>query len=147
MKILTKSVNIDPVQVFITVSDKDVLLAVAQLNREQLLEGRDAQGRLLSDIGGEYSDLTLELHPEKSRFTVTLFDTGEYHQSINARVTPEGYIIEGDHFKDDFGIITDLTDRWGEDIEGLNEESLIRLAEEILIDKYVAYLHQNIFTA
>lgn len=143
-QILQRSIRIDSVQVFIAVSTDDVLRKVAELNREQLLNGVDAEGNFLSDIGGGYSDLTLELHPEKTRFKITLFDTGEYHQSIRARVTPDGYIIEGDHFKEDFGHVTDLTERWGQDIEGLNEESLLKLAEEILIRKYVEYFKTQI---
>jgi|SRR5690606_11472123 len=143
-QVLQRSINIDPVQVFMSVSTDDVLRKIVELNREQLMQGLDAAGRLLSDIGGEYADLTLELHPEKSRFTITLFDTGAYHESITARVTPEGYIIEGDHFKEDFGYITDLTERWGEDIEGLNEESLAKLSQEVLIRNYVEYFKTQI---
>lgn len=149
-EMLKRVIAIDETKVFIAVSDNDVLRKVEQLNRDQLFQGIDSAGESLSDIGGEYSDLTLELaeqdgRPKKDRFTVNLFDSGEYHESITARVTPEGWVIDSDPLKEDFGRVTNLTERWGKDIEGLTKESIEKIVREMLIGKYIEYLKTNIF--
>lgn len=145
VQMLKRVIAIDETAVFISVSDGEVLDFIAELNRDQLRKGRNSKGELLSDIGGGYSDLTLELNPEKSRFVVNLFDTGEYYDSINVTVDASGYNIESDPLKEDFGYTTNLFDRWGKDIEGLSEENLNRLVIEKLTEKYVKYLYENIF--
>lgn len=138
--------NLDPVRVFIKVSDGEVETLVAELNREQLRQGKNSKDQFLSEIGGGYSDLTLELHPEKSRFTVTLFDTGEYYNSIKVNTDNNGgWEITSDPLKEDFGRTTNLFERWGTDIEGLTDENIEKVISTLLIDKYVKYLEANIF--
>lgn len=138
-ELFTRIQQLDETTVFIEASDGEVTEKVAELNRSQLLRGINAKGILLADIGGEYSDLTLTLHPEKSRFTVTLFDTGEFHESITVTATSNGYEIESDPFKTDNLFTTDLTERWGDEITGLTDES-IGLLSNLLVEKYVEYL-------
>lgn len=142
---LERASRVDPTRVFIQVSDGEILEFVKELNLDQLRKGIDSNGVLLSEIGGEYADLTLELHPEKSRFTVTLFDTGEFYESFTVRVSREGYIINSNPIKEDFGLQTNLFDRWGKDVEGLTAHSITLLVTEKLINKYVNYLKTQIF--
>lgn len=139
-QMLDRVQRLDETKVFIKVSDNVVTKRAAELNREQLLRGINSEGTLLSDIGGPYSDFTLELHPEKSKFKVTLFDEGDYHESITVRVTANGYEFDHDPFKEDFGYTTDLTQEWGDEIIGLTDESIGKLVTELLIERYVNYL-------
>lgn len=137
--------NLDPTRVFIKVSDGEVEKLVAELNRDQLRHGKNAKDTPLSEIGGEYSDLTLELHPEKTRFTITLFDTGEYYNSIICRTDNfGGWEITSDPIKVDFTRTTNLTDRWGKDIEGLTDENVGKVVTQLLIGKYIEYLEKDI---
>lgn len=143
-QMLTRVATIDATRVFIEVSDNEVTKKVVELNQDQLRKGKNSLGEDLATIGGSYSDLTLELHPEKDRFTITLFDTGEYYESIKAEARTGGYFISSNPLKEDFGRSTNLFDRWGEEIEGLDKNSIAKLVSEILIQKYIDYLKKNI---
>ena len=120
-------------------SDRAILNWIEEANRKQLLTGKNSFDVKLSDIGGGYSDLTLQLNPEKQRDRVNLLDTSEFYASITATVDNSLLQIDADPIKtDDKGNDTNLYDRWGEDIIGLNEENLQRLIETIkdkLIDE------------
>lgn len=138
--------NLDPVRVFIKVSDTEVERQVAELNRDQLRKGINSKGQNLSDIGGEYSDFTLDLHPEKSRYVITLYDTGQYYDSITVTTDSNGnWDIQSDPMKEDLVRVTNLFERWGRDIEGLTDESIEKIVTGILIQKYVDYLAKEIF--
>jgi hypothetical protein len=138
--------NLDPVRVFIKVSDTEVERQVAELNRDQLRKGKNALDQNLSDIGGPYSEFTLDLHPEKSKYVITLYDTGEYYDSIVARTDSNGgWEIQSDPMKEDFGRTTNLFERWGREIEGLTDENIDKIVTDILIGKYVEYLETQIF--
>lgn len=138
--------NLDPVRVFIKVSDTEVERQVAELNRDQLRKGINSKGQNLSDIGGAYSDFTLDLHPEKSKYVITLYDTGQYYDSITATTDSNGnWDIQSDPMKEDLGRVTNLFERWGREIEGLTDESIEKIVTGLLIQKYVDYLAKEIF--
>jgi hypothetical protein len=136
---LNKWLKIDPARILKEIlSDRAILDWIEEANRKQLLDGKNSLDVKLSDIGGGYSDYTLSINPEKQRDRVNLFDTGEFHDSITAKVN-DLVSIEADPIKvGDNGNLTNLYDEWGVDIIGLNEENFNKLLEqltEILIDK------------
>ena len=130
---LNKWLKIDPISIIKQLlSDRAVLNWIEEANRKQLLTGKNSFDVKLSDIGGGYSDLTLLLSPQKQRDTVNLLDTGEFHKSITAKVGSDLLQIDANPFKtDDNGNDTNLYNRWGEDIIGLNEENLQELIDTL----------------
>lgn len=97
-----------------------------ELNRRRQLffQGKDAQGKLLSQIGGPYSPFTLAekegTRPNNSPNLINLFDTGEFYDSFTIIVQNDGFVIEADTIKE--GV--DLQDRWGDELIGLADESI-----------------------
>lgn len=107
---------------------------IIELNtKKQLFEkGVNADNVKLSDIGGDYSPYTLELHPEKVADIITLYDTGDFYNSFRVFYLNGTLTISADTIKD----TTDLIREWGDKILGLNEDSLKLLrdkAKEIII--------------
>ena len=132
---LSNILNINPYQILFNIlSDEGVQNYIEELNRNQLLDGENSLGVKLSDIGGEYSEVTLFLHPEKVRDRVNLYDTGEFHNSI--QVNPQlnkGFEIQADPIKtNDNGTKTNLYERWGEDVIGLQNENLQSVIDKLL---------------
>tara|TARA_R110001632_G_scaffold231761_1_gene370968 strand:+ start:160 stop:603 length:444 start_codon:yes stop_codon:yes gene_type:complete len=130
---LNKWLKIDPISIIRQIlSDRAILNWIEEANRKQLLTGKNSFDVKLSDIGGGYSDLTLQLNPNKQRDVVNLLDTSEFYASITATVDSSLLEIDADPIKtDDNGKDTNLYDRWGEDIIGLNEENLQELIETL----------------
>jgi hypothetical protein len=130
---LNKWLKIDPISIIKQIlSDRAILNWIEEANRRQLFSGKNSLDVKLSDIGGGYSDLTLELHPEKQRDVVNLYDTGEFHKSITATVDTSLLQLDADPIKtDEDGNETDLFSEWGKDIIGLNEKNLQQLIEII----------------
>lgn len=130
---LNKWLKIDPIQIIRQIlSDRAILNWIEEANRKQLLTGKNSFDVKLSDIGGGYSDLTLQLNPNKQRDVVNLLDTSEFYASITATVDSSLLQIDADPIKtDDNGKDTNLYDRWGEDIIGLNEENLQELIDTL----------------
>tara|TARA_R110001606_G_scaffold91591_3_gene204261 strand:+ start:8884 stop:9327 length:444 start_codon:yes stop_codon:yes gene_type:complete len=130
---LNKWLKIDPISIIRQIlSDRAILNWIEEANRKQLLTGKNSFDVKLSDIGGGYSDLTLQLNPNKQRDVVNLLDTSEFYASITAKVDSSLLEIDADPIKtDDNGKDTNLYDRWGEDIIGLNEENLQELIETL----------------
>lgn len=130
---LNKWLKIDPIQIINEIlSDRVILNWIAERNREQLQKGLNSEDVKLSDIGGGYSDRTLQLRPEKVRDRVNLFDTGEFYKSIMAKSNVNLVEINADPIKEDeFGNKTNLFNEWGEDIIGLNDENLQELIEMV----------------
>ena len=121
---LNKWLKIDPISI--------IRNWIEEANRKQLLTGKNSFDVKLSDIGGGYSDLTLQLNPNKQRDVVNLLDTSEFYASITATVDSSLLEIDADPIKtDDNGKDTNLYDRWGEDIIGLNEENLQELIDTL----------------
>ena len=137
---LNKWLKVDPIRVIREIlSDRAIINWIEEANRQQLLKGENSLDVKLSDIGGGYSDFTLSIHPEKQRDRVNLFDTGEFHKSITAKVDNDLLQIDADPFKtDESGNVTNLYEEWGVDIIGLNDENLQTLINQItglLIDQ------------
>lgn len=123
---LNKWLKVDPIEIVKDVlKEKSVQNEIEKENRDQLLSGENSEDVQLSTIGGSYSDLTLALHPEKVRNRVNLFDTGKFHKSIKVKLNSDLFEIDADPIKiDENGRRTNLFDRWGEDILGLDDENL-----------------------
>ena len=116
------------------VSKKSIQKEIVKLNTvEQLGKFKDSNGRDLADVGGEYSETTQELKNVGPR-DVDLKDTGDYWKTFEVNPLSNGdYEIDSDPLKQDFDGGIDLTERWGEDIEGLqpkNENKVNELIEE-----------------
>ena len=117
------------------VNRPDVLSLIKRLNTEVQLgdENIDSTGRLLSDIGGDYSPFTIQESQRKGRAKkgsdrIDLHDTGEFWESFFVKVDNNGIDIEADTIKDG----EDLRDSWGENIIGLTEKSLEIVRDKIL---------------
>lgn len=99
----------------------------------QLYKGIDGTGKRLDEIGGGYSFFTVQDKLLRGQPTdrVTLFQTGEYYDSI-FMIVPNGndtdIIIESDPIKDGVS----LEKRWGNNLTELTDESTRKLALEIL---------------
>ena len=66
--ILNKWLKIDPIKiVFNILSDGAIINQIEEWNRLQLMDGKNSLGVKLSDIGGDYSEYTLSIHPEKKK--------------------------------------------------------------------------------
>jgi len=130
---INKWLKIDPISIIRQIlSDRSILNWIEEANRKQLLTGKNSFDVKLSDIGGGYSDLTLQLNPNKQRDVVNLLDTSEFYASITATIDSSLLEIDADPIKtDDNGKDTNLYDRWGEDIIGLNEENLQELIDTL----------------
>jgi hypothetical protein len=96
-------------------------------------EGVDEFGQII----GTYSRATEMLNPEKLEGTpFTLYDTGEFYNSMMIEVFNDYIEINGDGLKvDEFGQTTDLFQEYGYEIIGLTDESKDKLAQE-LIDRF-----------
>lgn len=108
--------------------NKEFTDLIIELNtRKQLFDrGIDSTGRQLSDVGGNYSPYTLQLHPEKIEDKITLFDTGDFYESFRVFYSNGDFIISADTIKDTSNLIED----WGANILGLTDESLSLLREK-----------------
>ena len=105
-------------------------------------EGENSLGVKLSQVGGEYTSLTKSIKKRKGQPTnrVTLYDTGGFYGSFG--VTPEqnaDFVIDSDPMKGSY----DLFDRWGEDVEGLNEENMKKVLD-YLEAKFWAVIYRGL---
>ena len=145
---LNKWLKIDPISIIRQIlSDRAILNWIEEANRKQLLTGKNSFDVKLSDIGGGYSDFTLQNNTSsisKTRDKVNLYDTGEFHDSITVKVDNNLLQLDADPFKiDDNGNTTNLFNEWGEDIIGLNEENLQQLIETIK-DKHIVEILKQV---
>lgn len=102
-----------------------------ELNQEQLHDsGTDSNG---NPIIPPYSRRTMEIKRRKGQVSdhVTLKDTGKFYKSFKITVFRGGFIIDADGQKQE----TNLFDKYGIDILGLDDNSMIQfqdvLAREI----------------
>ena len=115
-------------------SNKSFQEFIIDLNTEGQLfdKGINSLGVKLSDIGGLYSPVTIELskakgRPKKSASSINLFDTGDYYKSFKIVLFNDSFDIVSDPIKDD----SNLFDDWGKEIEGLTEENLQKVIDAI----------------
>lgn len=91
-------------------------------------EGEDSQGVQLSSIGGIYAESTIRLsRPRKqNRSHINLRDTGAFYKTFDITVKPNAnFTITADTIKEG----TDLQDRWGDNIVGLQDENIVKVME------------------
>ena len=113
----------------------EVRKLIIKLNTEFQL-GRfniDSKGNKLSDIGGDYSDVTIFLSEKKGRpklakDRIDLHDTGKFWETFVVNITSKQIEIYADTIKDG----EDLRYDWGPNIIGLTDESLDIVAKKIL---------------
>ena len=115
---------------------------VVELNTQNQLydKGEDSTGERLSDIGGDYSPVTMEIskakgRPKKSSSDINLYDTGDFYKSFTVTPFIGGFEIDADPIKEE----TNLFKEWGVDIVGLNEENL-----QIIRDEHQRYFQEEI---
>ena len=128
--------------VAITIKVPEVEDQIIFYNTEAQLfqKGEDSKGVKLSDIGGNYSPLTVKIKKVKGQPTnrVTLLDTGAFYGTFKVKALPSGdFEITANPRKDN----DNLFDDWGEDIVGLQEENLkkiLEMIEQIILDNIFA---------
>lgn len=95
--------------------------AIADLNREQLLEGRRADMTMMPD----YSYVSVEYFG-KPAGPIRLYDTGAFQESLEIDVGSDDFeVVSSD--------IHDLEDRYGEEIYGLAEPNQEYYNQEIFL--------------
>lgn len=131
---------------FFVFSQNDIQLFAIELNTggpndskygQLFLQGIDSEGIPLSDTGGDYSPITVQM----KRFDglpfdrITLYQEGDFYKSWDFAQEKDGFILTANTIKDG----TDLQDRWGSNIVGLTDESISELAREAipLIIEYI----------
>lgn len=134
LPILKKAIEIDFDSFFLKVlENKEVAKFIEDLNKEQLSQSIDSRGIKLSyeDFDGNertgYSYLTEKISKGKKKRgqPFTLYDTGDFYNSIKAMPELGGLEIIADPNKED----DNLFDKFGKDIIGLTYENLQKLQE------------------
>lgn len=128
---LMKAKKLNQGRLFVQVmSQTHVKNLIIDLNLEQMrVDFMDSEGVKLNEIGGDYSPFTVETGQKKNAGSVDLYDTGYFHESFKVvKVSSKGFFIDSDPFKDDG---TDLTERYGDKLEGLTFENLQQLREYV----------------
>lgn len=110
---------------------------IIQMNQDQLFDkGINSNGVLLGEIGGEYALSTIVGNPGKWKGKielglpsqwVTLYNTGEFYDSMQVRMGKDEFEIVGDPIKDGVSLFR----RWGKEVLGLTDENLQILIERI----------------
>ena len=142
---LNKWLKIDPIAIIRKIlSDRSIIKFITDANKSQLLSGKNSLDVKLSDIGGNYSEFTLQLHPEKTKDIINLYDSGDFHDSITIQLDNDLFEITADSIKtDDNGRQTDLFKEWGTDILGLNENNFNKLLT-IIKDALILHILQKV---
>jgi hypothetical protein len=100
------------------------------VRKDQLFDqGIDETG----DVIGVYSEFTQLINPKKiAGEHYTLFDTGDFYNSMFLIVMKDSFVIDANPIKvDDDGDLTDLFKKYGDGIIGLAEKSRDKLATEM----------------
>jgi hypothetical protein len=146
-KRVSRMSKLDELRMFrIIFQNKEIERMIIDLNTiGQLMEGVNSQGEQLSDIGGAYSPITMELsrkkgRPKRSATTINLRDTGEFYRSFRVTVRDSEIVISANTRKP----TGDLTNRWGDDILGLTDENKQKLINFAKV-KYLQYLKRTIW--
>lgn len=150
-----RSINANDI-LFQVYSDPKFQAFVIQLNTlDQLfLKGEDSLGIKLGDIGGGYSPFTIQLAIEESSNSFTylgqtiskqvggspvLFDTGGYYGTWEVIPSRGGFDIKSNPIIDG----DDLRDSYGDNLEGLNKESMNRMRSLVEI-KFLEEVNRKI---
>lgn len=124
---------------FFVFSQEDIQLFAIELNTgspnnsqygQLFLHGIDSEGAKLSQIGGDYSPVTQNI----KRFEglpfdhITLYQEGDFYKSWDFIQKADSFTLKANTIKEG----QDLQDRWGADIIGLTDESIQKLACEVV---------------
>lgn len=112
------------------VVDASIKFAMAELNREQLMEGERADGLSLPD----YSPTSVNIYG-KDPGPIKLLDTGAFHDSIIVIAADNAYRFLSSPLKRDeiTGRITNLKEKYGDEIIGLGKDGLDEIRQKVKI--------------
>jgi hypothetical protein len=119
------------------VVDESIKFAMAELNREQLMDGERSDGTSLPD----YSPTSVNVYGKPSG-PIKLFDTGAFQESIIVIASENAYRFLSSPLKRDemTGRITNLKEKYGEEIIGLGKEGLDEIRQKVKT-KIVEYVN------
>ena len=132
---IDKLANTDVTKVLVKIlNNKNIQKLITDLNTKVQLsdQGEDSEGKKLASIGGGYAPSTVRIKRIKRQPTnrVTLKDTGDFYSSFDVKVESNAdFTIEADTTKGSY----DLTERYGDNLVGLqkeNVESVMELLEQ-----------------
>jgi hypothetical protein len=109
---------------------------IINLVQDQLKNSIDGNNQRIEDTEGNYyySKLTEQITGGRKRHgdPYTLFDTGEFYNSIIVRVGKLEFLMDGDPIKtDEDGNKTNLFEKYGNEIVGITEENQSKIAIKI----------------
>lgn len=144
LRLAQRAANLNPNEILNAVlANKELQEKILDLNRYGQLfdKGINSEGKRLSDIGGSYSPVTLDIsiakgRPKKSANHIDLHDTGEFYDSFYITLGEDSFEIEANPIKDDTNLLTE----WGDEILGLTDESLDILAGWVREELYPALI-------
>lgn len=112
------------------VVDASIKFAMAELNRDQLMEGERADGLSLPD----YSPTSVNIYG-KAPGPIKLLDTGAFHDSIIVIAADNAYRFLSSPLKRDeiTGRITNLKEKYGDEIIGLGKDGLDEIRQKVKI--------------
>lgn len=134
--LLTKATQLNNIDAYSAMDKPENMDKVVELNTQSQLydKGIDSKGVELDKIGGSYSPKTKRYKAERGqRYDhVTLSDTGEFYRSETAQMdyASGDIILQANTIKDG----DDLQARWGENILGLTDESIVILKPKFTDD-------------
>ena len=102
--------------------------------------GEDSRGVQLASIGGSYAPSTIAIKRRKGQPSnrVTLKDTGDFYKSFEVVVKPNAsFLIDSDPMKEG----QNLEDRYGDNIEGLQPENIVKVMD-YLRTKFYAIIYR-----
>lgn len=118
------------------VLDYAILVKIAEMNREQLSRGERADGSELPP----YSDTSKFVYGKEGN--IKLFDTGAFYESIEAVIVGDVIAIVSNPVKRNeiTGKITNLKEKYQNEIIGLTEENLEEIRKEVKT-KIIGYIN------
>jgi hypothetical protein len=129
--------NFDPIDLLDEAfKGAEVQNTMIEFNQDQLQDGTDALGQAIVTIGGSpYRPFTLKIKRAKGQPTnkVTLEDTGDFYKTFKVKINKNSYEITANFEKQDGSILDNFSNRY--DFLGLDNESAIELAEEVIIPR------------
>lgn len=130
----TKKLN-DAIAWYDALDENTKLFILGLIKNDQLSKGIDAQ----NDTIGLYSYWTERISEGRKEEgdPYTLYDTGEFYNSLRIIISGLSFIVEGNGNKEDENLFV----KYGDDIVGLTNENKEKLAQELL-PKYIKYARQ-----
>lgn len=135
-KIAFKAKSLNDAKAWYSALDEESKSFILELiKNEQLLKGIDAKGNTIG-IYSYWTEIISEGRKQEGD-PFTLYDTGAFYNSLRIIISGLSFIVEGNGQKDD----KNLFEAYGDDIVGLTNESLEKLAQELL-PKYINYVKE-----